>query len=63
MRKEQIVPREIGISSEIFSRLLRLCLLVARIFQGTGRSQPVAQLLALLGQGSVCLAGFSLLES
>lgn len=36
VRKEQIVPLETGIPWEISYKLLRPCILLAKIFQGTG---------------------------
>lgn len=62
MRKEQIVPLETRISWEISYKLLRLCLLIARIFQGTGEKSASGPAVGSTGSmihmsGRVCPSG------
>ena len=62
VRKEQIVPLETRISWEISYKLLRLCLLIARIFQGTGEKSASGPAVGSTGSmihmsGGVCPSG------
>lgn len=62
VRKEQIVPLETGIPWEVSYKLLRPCILLAKIFQGTGEKLASGPAVGFTGPrihmfGWVCPSG------